>query len=278
MMNRFLSRLITACAAVLLLSCAALAQFRADQKPKVLEEVGIDQLLNNRVPLDATFVDEQGRTVTLGEYFSSGKPVVLSLVYYQCPMLCGEVLKGMTSTLAAIKLEPGRDFQIVTISIDPTDTPQTATAKKQAVLGRYKRAQAEQGWHFLTGQKPQIDRVANSVGYHYRYDAPSQQYFHPAAIMVLTPQGRVAQYFYGVEYAAQDVRLGLVEASQEKIGTVIDQVLLFCYHYDAAQGHYTLAILRAVRIGAVVTLLGLGTLLGVLIRKGPRQAVKGGRA
>ena len=263
---------------LLLCSCAALAQFRPNEKPKALEEVGLDQLLNNRVPLDATFTDEQGRTVRLGDYFSGNKPVVLSLVYYQCPMLCGEVLKGMTSTLAAIKLEPGRDFQIVTISIDPTDTPATAFAKKQAVLGRYKRAQADAGWHFLVGQKPQIDLVANSVGYHYRYDAPSKQYFHPAAIMVLTPQGHVAQYFYGIEYAAQDVRLGLVEASNEKIGTITDQILLFCYHYDAAQGRYTPAIMRAVRIGGVITLLGLGTLLGVLIRRGPRSQAKGGAA
>jgi protein SCO1/2 len=267
------------CVAILALSAAASAQFRPNERPAVLQEVGIDQLLNNRVPLDATFVDEQGRAVTLGDYFSGGKPVLLSLVYYQCPMLCGEVLKGMTSTLTAIKLEPGRDFEIVTISIDPTDTPLTASTKKQAVLGRYQRERAAQGWHFLTGQKPQIDLVANALGYHYRYDAPSQQYFHPAAIMVLTPQGRIAQYFYGVEYAAQDVRLGLVEASQEKIGTLVDHVLLFCYRYDASQGRYTLAIMRAVRLGGVVTLLGLFTLLGVLIRKGPRREhATGGRA
>ena len=260
------------CLAVVLLSCAALAQFRAEQKPAVLEEVTLEQQLNNQVPLDATFRDEQDRTVTLRDYFVGGKPVLLALVYYQCPMLCGEVLKGMTSTLTAIRLEPGRDFQILTLSIDPSDTPLTAAAKKHAVLGRYHRERTAEGWHFLTGEKPQIDLVANAVGYRYRYDAPSQQYFHPAAIMVLTPQGRVARYFYGVEYASQDVRLGLIEASQEKIGRIADQVLLFCYRYDASQGRYTLAVMRAIRLGGALTVLGLGVLLGAPIRKDVRRS------
>jgi protein SCO1/2 len=253
---------------VLLWACSAAAQFKGDQKPPILQEVGLDQRLNNQVPLDARFFNEQGNEVALGEYFRGGKPVLLALVYYQCPMLCNQVLNGMTSMLTALQLEPGRDFQIVTISIDPNDTTATAAAKKQAVLGRYKRASAQEGWHFLTGKKPQIDAVANAVGYRYRYDGPSQQYFHPAAIMVLTPQGRVAQYFYGVEFPSQDVRLALVQGSQEKIGSLTDHVLLFCYRYDLSQGRYTLAIMRMVRIGGAVTLGGLGLLLAVLIRKG----------
>ena len=251
---------------------SACAQFKSDQKPPILQDVELDQQLNRQLPLEATFQDEQGNDVALRDFFSGGKPVVLALVYYQCPMLCNQVLAGITNMLTALRLEPGRDFKIVTISIDPADTPATAAAKKQALLRRYKGGNAADGWHFLTGKKPEIDLVANAVGYRYRYDAPSQQFFHPAAIMVITPQGKVAQYFYGTEFPPQDVRLALVEGSREKIGSFRDHVLLFCYRYDLSQGRYTLAIMRVVRIGAWTTVAGLGLLLGVLIRKGNKGA------
>ena len=260
----------------------ATAQAHAQLSPPsdratILQTVGLDQKLESQVPLETRFRDENGNTVALSEYFD-GKPIILTLNYYQCPMLCTEVLNGLTGALNALKFEMGRDFNVVTISIDPRETPAMAEAKKATYLARYRRAGAEQGWHFLTGEKNSIDAVAKAVGYRYAYDPAYRQYAHPSAIVVLTPKGRVSKYFYGVEYAPKDLRLGLVEASQERIGSVVDQILLLCYHYDPATGKYTPEIMLAVRAGGALTLLGLGVFIGVLIRKDVKRNKRQGRA
>jgi protein SCO1/2 len=268
-----------------LLAIAAQAQFRDEDpsKPAILQGVGLDQHLNWQVPPDATFRDETGRIVRLANYFGQ-RPVVLLLVYYQCPMLCTEVLNGATSALRAVTFNAGREFDVVAISIDPRETPQLAAEKKQRYVKSYignpnqpltqNRAGTESGWHFLTGDEAQVHAVAAAVGFRYRYDAPTQQFVHPAAIMVLTPQGRVSHYFYGVEYAARDLRLALVEASAGRIGSAVDQVLLFCYHYDPKQGRYTPLVLNLVRAGGVLTLAFLGTFIGVMLRREKQQASK----
>ena len=243
----------------------------------ILQTVGLDQRLENQVPLETRFRDENGNTVALNEYFES-KPVILTLNYYQCPMMCTEVLNGLTGALNALKFELGRDFNVITISIDPRETPAMAEAKKSTYVARYRHPGAEQGWHFLTGEKNSIDAVAKAVGYRYAYDPVYRQYAHPSGIMVLTPKGRVSKYFYGVEYAPKDLRLGLVEASQERIGSVVDQILLLCYHYDPVTGKYTPQIMMAVRAGGALTLLGLGVFIGVLIRKDVKRNKLQGRA
>jgi len=197
---------------------------------------GIDQRLNEQVPLDLTFKDEQGKTVKLGDYFQAGRPVILNLVYFQCPMLCTEVLNGLTSALKVIKFVPGNQFEVVTVSIDPRETPALAANKKEMYLKKLGNPEAAKGWHFLTGEQPQIEELAKSVGFKYRYDPKLGQFAHAAGIMLITPTGKVAQYYYGVEYSAKDMRLGIVEASQNKIGSLADQVLLYCYHYDPRTG------------------------------------------
>jgi protein SCO1 len=249
----------------------------ADAKPQALANVGLDQKLNNQVPLDVTFRDETGRTVPLSEYFN-GKPVILTLNYFRCPMLCSEVLAGLASAMIPLKFTAGHEFNVVTISIDPTDTPASAEKKKEQYLERYRRPEAYNGWHFLTGDKPAIDAVADAVGFRYSYQPEFKQYAHPSAIMVLTAEGKVAQYYFGIEYAPRDLRLGLVEASQNKIGTIVDQALLFCYHYDARTGKYTPAVMAAVRAGGVLTVIGIGVLVGILIFKDPNRAGKGRKA
>jgi len=240
-----------------------------DARPPILREVGIDQHLDQPVPLDLQFRDEAGETVRLGQYFGK-RPVILTLVYYQCPMLCGLVLNGLVSALKPLSFDVGTQFDIVTVSIDPTETPALASAKKLTYLETYGRAGAEQGWHFLTGDARAIEALAAAVGFRYQYDAERKQYAHAAAIMVLTPAGRLARYFFGVEYAPRDLRLGLIEAADGRIGTPIDQVLLFCYQYDAAMGRYSAAVLNLVRLGGVLTLLALGTFMTVMWRRDAR--------
>jgi protein SCO1/2 len=235
-------------------------------KVSILDQVGIDQRLNQQVPLDLQFVDEQGKTVQLKQYFGS-KPVMVTLVYYQCPMLCSQVLNGLASALNVLKFNVGRDFDIVTVSIDPRDTPQTAMESKKKFIKRYGRPGAEQGWHFLTGRKEQIDALAGAVGFHYAWDPAIQQYAHASGVMLLTADGRVSKYFYGIEYAPRDMQFGLVEASQGKIGTVVDQMLLYCYHYDPATGRYGAAIFTILRITALATLLVLGGFMFIMFRR-----------
>ena len=240
--------------------------------PGALQGVSIDQKLNEQVPLDLTFRDEAGRDVSLSSFFHPGKPVILALVYYRCPMLCTQILNGVESSLKAVSLDPGRDFEVVSVSFDPKDTPELAASKKQLYLRRYGRTGTANGWHFLTSDEHNVQALADAVGFHYKYDPKTDQYAHASGIMVLTPDGHLSKYFYGVEYAARDLRLGLVEASQNKIGSPVDQILLFCYHYDPATGKYgamTMNILRAA--GAGFTLI-CGTFLVIVIRKDVRKS------
>jgi protein SCO1/2 len=234
-------------------------------RPELLKEVGIDQKLNDSVPLDLTFRDEHGTPVELARYFGS-KPVILSLVYYNCPMLCTQVLNGLTRSLEQIPMDIGRDFNVVTVSIDPTDKPVLAEAKQAVYVGMYGRPGAAAGWHFLTGDDDQIKRLASAVGFRYAFDADSKQYAHASAIMMLTAEGKISRYFYGIQYPERDVRLGLVEASQGKIGSPVDAVLLFCYHYDPHTGKYGLLISRLIKLAGVLTALVLGIVLFTLFR------------
>ncbi len=211
--------------------------------PPLLQNVGFDQRLNEQVPLDLAFRDEQGRDVELADYFH-GKPVILVLAYYRCPMLCNLVLNGLTQTMRDISFDAGREFEVVTVSFDPRETPELAAAKKKTYVDRYGRSGAENGWHFLTGQQESIEPLAHAVGFRYKYDAFRDEFAHASGIVILTPGGKVSRYFYDIKYSPRDVRLGLVEASENKIGSPIDQVLLFCFHYDPAEGKYGAAIMR----------------------------------
>jgi len=239
----------------------------ASMRPPGLKNVGILQNLNTQIPADLVFRDETGQTVRLGDYFGR-KPVILSLVYYQCTMLCGEVLNGLDTALRVLKFDVGKEFDVLTVSFDPKDTPAVATLKKSEYLKRYKRAGAENGWHFLTGQQPAIDALTKAAGFQYQYDPRSEQFAHATAIMILTPEGKIAQYYYGVEYAPKDLRLGLIQASNHKIGNVVDEVLLYCYHYDPNTGKYGATIFTILRLSGAATILVMGVFLGILIRRG----------
>lgn len=238
----------------------------AKAKPGILGKIGIDQRLNHRVPLDLPFVDETGRPVQLGDYFGK-RPVLLALVYYECPMLCTQVLNGVTGALKAINFDVGKEFDVVAVSINPKEGPGLAAQKKEAYVTRYGRAQTAPGWHFLTGREENIRTLAAAIGFRYEYVDEIKQYAHGAGVELITPKGVIARYFYGIEYSPRDLRLGIVEASEERIGSPIDSVLLLCYHYDPSTGKYGAAAIDAVRIGAIATMLGLGTFLFVSLRK-----------
>jgi protein SCO1 len=235
-------------------------------RPSLLKEVGIDQKLNQSIPLDLVFRDEHGKSVRLGEYFGQ-KPVILSMVYYNCPMLCTQVLNGLESSLKLIPMDIGKQFNVVTVSIDPTERPVLAEAKQALYTGLYGRPDAAEGWHFLTGDEPQIRQLANALGFRYAYDPDSKQFAHASAIMLLTPEGKISHYFYGITFPSRDMRLGLVEASEGKIGTPVDQVLLFCYHYDPSTGKYGLLISRLIQLAGAVTVLAIASLILVLYKK-----------
>jgi protein SCO1/2 len=239
----------------------------------VVEKIGVDQKLGAQIPLDLEFRDENGGTVRLGQYFSSGKPVVLSLVYYRCPGLCTMTLNSMSAAFKPLTLDVGKDFEVVTVSIDPKETPKLAAAKKAEYLKRYGRPGAEAGWHFLTGDEASIQALASAVGFRYVYQPEIDQYAHAAAIMVATPQGKLARYFYGIEYSARDLRLGLVEASGNKIGSLADVMTLLCYQYDPKSGKYGAAVMRIVRAGGVATVLGLGAFIVLTLRRERRAVV-----
>lgn len=245
----------------------------ANVRPPGLKNVGIEQHLNQQLPLDLSFRDESGKIVQLGDYFGK-KPVILSLVYYRCPMLCSEVLAGLQGSLRAISFNAGDQFNVLTVSFDPKDTPQDAVAKKAVMLKGYKRPGAADGWHFLTGSQGSIDALTKAVGFQYQYDAKSGQFAHTTAIMVVTPEGKISQYYYGVEFPPTDLRLGLIQASQNKIGTLADEVVLYCYHYDPQAGRYSAIVSHIVQLGGGVTMLGIGLLLTVLIRRGSNNAPK----
>ncbi len=235
--------------------------------PGALQGVGIDQKLNAQLPLDLTFRNEFGQTVPLSKYFESGKAVILAPVYYRCPMLCTQILNGLVGALRAVSFTPGRDFEVVAFSFDPKDTPEIAADKMQNYLRRYGRADTANGWHFLTGDAPNIKALMDAIGFHYKYDPATDQYAHASAIMVITPEGKLSKYFYGVEYAPRDLRLGLVEASAGKIGTPVDEALLFCYHYDPTTGKYGAVAMNMIRFaGAIFTLIG-GVFLFIVFRR-----------
>jgi protein SCO1/2 len=225
--------------------------------PGVLQEVGWDQKLGGTLPLGLAFRDESGKLVRLGDYFGT-KPVVLSLVYYQCPMLCTLSLNGLAGALEVLSFVPGQEFEVVTVSFDPAEGPVLAAAKKKTYLARYKRSEAQKGWHFLTGSKESIDALTRATGFRYVWDAPTKQFAHPAGVLVATPEGRISHYLFGVEYSPKDLRLALVDAAGGRIGTAVDQVLLFCYQYDAKAGRYSASILNLLRLFAVATVVALG--------------------
>lgn len=235
--------------------------------PAMVRGVGIEQNLNAQIPLELSFKDDTGQSVRLGQYFRE-KPVVLALVYYECPMLCDMVLNGLTHTMEQISLNLGPDFEVVTVSFNPHETWQLAAAKKANYVEKYKRAGAAQSWHFLTGEEDAIKKLADTAGFHYKYDPVTKQYAHASGIMVLTPEGKIARYFYGIEYKPRDFRLGLVEASQHKIGTLADEVLLFCFHYDPMTGKYGAIIANVTRVLGSASVIALGALIFVLYRRG----------
>ena len=237
----------------------------ANTRPPRLENVGIEQHLDAQVPPDLIFRDDAGKTVKLGDYFGR-KPLILNLVYYNCTMLCGEALAGLSSAMRLVKFDVGNEFDVVTVSFDPRETPEMAAAKKKDFVGRYGRANAAAGWHFLTGQPDSINALTKVVGFQYQYDAKSNQYAHATAIMVLTPQGRISRYFYGVDFPPKDLRMGLVEASQGKIGNAVDAVLLYCYHYDPETGKYGAMVANILRLAAALTILVMGIFLFILWR------------
>lgn len=254
-----------------------LAPKPVDKSHEIVNEVSIDQKLDAQVPLNLQFLDESGRTVRLSDYVSD-KPVVLVLAYYRCPMLCTEVLNGVVKAFRLLKFDVGNEFNVLTVSIDPEETPELSAEKKASYIKNYGRAGAEKGWHFLVGEKGAIDSLANAVGFRYVYDPQSGQYAHAGGIMLLTPKGRVARYFYGIDFMPDDLRLGLVEASENKIGSPVDALLLLCYHYDPITGKYGLVIMRVLQGAAILTIAAFGSFWFWTIRRDRRKklAVVGG--
>jgi protein SCO1 len=243
----------------------------AGAMPTLLQDIGLDQKLNEPLPLSLTFKDEQGREVRLGDYFGK-RPVILTLAYYECPMLCTQVLNGLTSVLSVMNFSVGKEFDIVTVSFDPGETPALARAKKAAYLDRYKRPGAAEGWHFLTGSQHAITQLTRAVGFRYAYNAEVDQYAHASGIMVVTPDGRLSHYFFGIEYAGRDLRLALIDAADRKIGSPVDQLLLACFHYDPKSGKYSFAIMSFVRLAGILAVVAMA--VGILVlrrrdRRGP---------
>jgi protein SCO1/2 len=255
-------------AAVLALALAAPAP-AAQELPGPLRDVAVAQRLGERVPLDAPFLDETGAPTTLRAHL--GKPVLLVPAYYTCPMLCTLVLKGVVSALRALPFDVGREFTVVTFSFDPADGPAAAAEKKATYLGEYRRVGAEEGWAFLTGDAASIDALTTAIGFRTTYDETRREFAHAGGIVVLTSDGRIARYFFGIEFAPRDLRLALVEASADTIGTVVDQILLFCFHYDPATGRYSRLALGAVRAGGLLTLAALGATIALWVRRERRR-------
>jgi protein SCO1/2 len=244
----------------------------ANQMPGVLADVRFDQRLNEPLPLDTPFTDEEGRPVQLGDYFGR-KPVVMAFVYYECPMLCTQVLNGLTTSLIMLQETVGREFDVVAISFDARETPVLASGKKKSNLDRYRRPESASGWHFLTGDESSIKTVTAAAGFRYVWDDKTQQFAHPSGIVIATPEGKIARYFFGIDYASRDVKFALVESSAGRIGNAIDQLLLYCYHYDPATGTYGFVAMGAVRVGGAVTVLALAGFVIVSIRREQRVAM-----
>ena len=272
---------VTMVVAIVLMVTSASAQSNApgvnpapgapsNQKPKVLTEVSFEQRLNEQLPLDLPFRDEEGRPVKLGDYYGA-KPVVVAFVYYECPMLCTQVLNGLTSSLTVLDESVGREFDVVAVSFDPRETPALANGKKKANLDRYKRPESANGWHFLTGDETSIKALTAAAGFRYTWDDRTQQFAHPSGIIVTTPDGRLSRYFFGIEYAPRDVKFALIESSFGRIGNAIDQLLLYCYHYDPATGQYGLVAMSIVRLAGAVTLVALVGFVVLSIRGESRK-------
>ena len=245
--------------------------------PDALKTIGIDQKLGEQLPLDTQLKDEDGRVVNLGDYFGHGRPVILALVYYECPMLCNQVLNGLTGSLKGISLDAGKDFEVVAISFDAreNDKPGLAAGKKASYVERYGRAGTENGWHFLTGTQESIERVTSAAGFNFKWDEKTDQFAHAAGVMVVTPSGKMSRYFYGIDYAPRDLKLGVLDSAENRVSSPTEKLLLYCYHYDPATGKYGLAILNVIRLGGVATLLGLGTMVFVFWRKGKKKETAG---
>ncbi len=241
------------------------AQVQTGWRPALLKSVGIDQKMGAQVPLDVPFEDETGRPVTLRQYLD--KPVILALVYYQCPSLCNMVLNGVLRSVKNLPMSAGDQFDVVAVSFDPRETWEMAAAKKATYIKGYNREGAENGWHFLTGAQASSKMLADAVGFHYAYDSINNQFAHGSAIMILTPEGRVTRYFYGIEYPARDVRLGLVEASDRRIGSPVDAVMLYCYHYDPSNGKYGMVIMNVLRLAGFTTVAALAAFMIVMFRR-----------
>ena len=239
--------------------------------PAPLREIGFDQKIDETLPLDVELRDEQGRQVRLGEYFGR-RPVVLAFVYYDCPMLCTQVLSSMTSTFGVLALDPGKDFEIVVVSFDPRETPALAAEKKALYLDRFGRPGTEHGWHFLTGDEASVKRLTGAAGFRYAWDQQTGQFAHPTGVIVTTPDGRPARYLFGLEYGPRDLRFALVEASEGRVGTAVDSLLLYCYHYDPMTGRYGLVVMRALRVAGAATVLLLGAFIAVMVRRERRGA------
>ena len=247
------------------------AALPSNQVPGVLGQVAFEQRLNEQLPLDLPFTNEAGERVKFGDYFGR-KPVVLAFVYYECPMLCTQVLNGLESALRVIDESIGREFDVVTVSFDPRETAVLAAGKKKVYLERYKRPSAEQGWHFLTGDEASIAALTRAAGFSYVYDEDTKQFAHASGIVVATPAGRLSRYFFGIDYSPRDVKFALIESSSEKIGSLSERLLLYCYHYDPATGNYGFMAMRAVRLGGAVTLAALFGFMFVSIRRDHRAA------
>ncbi|HUG43291.1 MAG TPA: SCO family protein [Acidobacteriota bacterium] len=252
-----------------LLGLRAAAQ-SAGEQPRALQGISIEQKLDQQVPLSLNFLDSEGRSVRLSEYFQD-QPVVLALVYYDCPMLCNLILNGTLRALRAMDMTAGKEFQVVTVSFDPRETPEVANRKRKSYLDKYGRPEAERGWAFLTGKQDQIQSLTQAVGFRYRWDAETQQFAHAGALIVLTPEGKVSRYLFGVEYSPRDLRLGLVEASENRIGTAVDQILLYCFQYNPLTGKYSFAVMNILRAMGILTLISIGGLILVLTRRDRRR-------
>ncbi len=240
--------------------------------PKTLKDVGIQQKSGEQIPLDIEFKDENGKNVKIGDYFGK-KPVVLALVYYECPMLCNEVLNGLTGSLKSLNFTVGKEFDVIAVSFDAreNDKPNLAKNKKESYLNRYGRVGTENGWHFLTGTPDSIEKLTKAVGFGFKWDEQTEQFAHAGAIMILTPEGKLSKYLYGIDYAPKDVKFAIIESAENKIGSPVDQLMLYCFHYDPATGKYGLAVLNVIRIAGILTLLGFGTMLFVFWKRNKKK-------
>ncbi len=255
-------------------SVAQMADPSSDRLPPQLGYVAIEQKLGDQVPLDLSFRDEAGNTVHLKDFFRLGRPVILSLVYFNCNMLCSQVLAEMAHTMQRLKFDAGKQFQVVTVSFDPRETPQLAAQAKAKYMALYGRPGTEAGWSFLTGDQASITALSNAVGFHFRWDPQTKQFAHATGIMLLTPEGRVSQYYYGARYFASDLRLGLIQSSHNQIGTLADAIVLYCYHYDPRTGRYGAIVFRVMQVSGGFTLLILGSLVAFLFWRDPNRRIR----